>query len=63
MDERKKEGNGKADRENLNLVFRSLLFGNQEEGSGPDSVCGLLLSQFSGPGHLDGPLLVLSYAL
>lgn len=33
-----------------------------EEGRGPDSVHGLLLSQSSGPGHLNSPLLILLFA-
>lgn len=53
--EGRKKGKDTAEREDLKLVFRSLLFGN-EEGRDPDSVHGLFLSQFSGPGHLDSPL-------
>lgn len=63
MDDKKKEGESKAERENSNPVFRGLPFGNKEEGSGPDSVHGLSLPLFSGPDHPDGPILVLSYAL
>lgn len=62
--EGRKKGQDKAERErkNLKLVFRSLLFGNEEEGRGPDSVPSLFLSQSSGLGHLDSPLLVLLHA-
>lgn len=43
MDDKEKEGESKAERENSNPVFRGLPFGNKEEGSGPDSVHGLSL--------------------
>lgn len=58
MKEGGKTGEGKADRENVNLIFRSLLFRTKEEGRGPDSVHSVLLSQSSGCDHLDNPLLV-----